>query len=290
MPSAVNSRRNVISTRSPIFSVVGVDVGELDREAAAAVEVDDGEHDRRARRVRDPVDGERGDRALDVGHRRRLHVVDASPTRDTRAGGRWSAPLPRSFDPTNAYFHSSRAAGGRRRDARRARAGAGGSSVTSPRHERNLPYGSGAAAGDLRRRPVRAGRARRDRVGRAEQQDVGAVGERRAARSPGRARACSSAVVSSSAGVRRAGVADGRREVVDDRRPCRRRGAAISARTARACGPVTTSRSTWSGDSSAAFERARSSACSPSGDVLRLAEALLPHLRARVARASASGR
>src|SRR5690349_9416325 len=38
--------------------VGGVDVGELDRQAAAAVEVDDRKHDGRARRVGEPIDGE----------------------------------------------------------------------------------------------------------------------------------------------------------------------------------------------------------------------------------------
>src|SRR5437763_10307978 len=38
--------------------VLDLGVGELDRQAPAAVEVDDGEHDRRAGRVGDAIDGE----------------------------------------------------------------------------------------------------------------------------------------------------------------------------------------------------------------------------------------
>src|SRR6476660_4195828 len=38
------------------LDLVGVGVGELDRETATAVEVDHREHDRRARRVHHPVD------------------------------------------------------------------------------------------------------------------------------------------------------------------------------------------------------------------------------------------
>ena len=55
---------------------VDVDVDELHRQPAAAVEVDHGERDRRAQRVRDAVDGEQRDRALDLRHRRLHHVVD----------------------------------------------------------------------------------------------------------------------------------------------------------------------------------------------------------------------
>ena len=69
------SRRNVISTRLPICDLVGVDVGELDRQPPAAVEVDDREHDRRARRVGQAVDGEGDDRALHVGQRHGVHLV-----------------------------------------------------------------------------------------------------------------------------------------------------------------------------------------------------------------------
>src|SRR5438067_1898682 len=67
----------------------------------------------------------------------------ASPTRETRAGGKWSSPELRSFDPTNPYFHASlrpdtdaemRSGSGRR----------GGSSVTVLRHDKNLPYVIGA--------------------------------------------------------------------------------------------------------------------------------------------------
>ena len=62
----------------------------------------------------------------------------APPSIDTRAGGRWSAPLVRSLEATNPNFQSSerpaadadtRAGSGRR----------GGSTVTNARHERNLP-------------------------------------------------------------------------------------------------------------------------------------------------------
>ena len=40
MPSASLRRRNVISTAGPDRHLVGGDVGQLDREAATAVEVD----------------------------------------------------------------------------------------------------------------------------------------------------------------------------------------------------------------------------------------------------------
>ena len=125
------------------LDVAGVDVGELDRQAAAAVEVDDRERDRRARRVRDAVDGEQRDRALDVGHRRRLHVVDGVAASDARRVAGAGRRVPRSREPTNAYFHSSfrpdtdaemRSGSGRR----------GGSTVTTLRHDRNLPYPIGA--------------------------------------------------------------------------------------------------------------------------------------------------
>ena len=62
----------------------------------------------------------------------------APPFIDTRDGGRCTASVVRSFEPTNPNFHSSlrqaaeddtRAGSGRR----------GGSGVTMPRHERNLP-------------------------------------------------------------------------------------------------------------------------------------------------------
>src|SRR6478735_3118894 len=71
--------------------IARVDVGHLDREPAAAVEVDDRERDRRTRRVRDAVDGDERDRALDLGHRRRGHVVDRIA--DTRDARRWEVEL-----------------------------------------------------------------------------------------------------------------------------------------------------------------------------------------------------
>jgi hypothetical protein len=51
MPSAVNSLRNVISTRSPMAHGGGSTSVSSIGCAAAAVEVDDGEHHRRAGRV-----------------------------------------------------------------------------------------------------------------------------------------------------------------------------------------------------------------------------------------------
>ena len=99
----------------------------------------------------------------------------ASPTRETRAGGRCSSPLSWSREPTNAYFHSSvrpdtdaemRSGSGRR----------GGSSVTC------AAPGEELAVGERRRRSRSASRpsarpVRRDRVGGAEQEHVDAVGE-----------------------------------------------------------------------------------------------------------------
>ena len=99
----------------------------------------------------------------------------ASPTRDTCAGGRCSSPLERSREPTN---RTSTPRCGRRPTPRcaRARAGAAARPSTAPRQQRNLPYGRSAAC-SICDATVRAGCVRRDRVGGAEQQHVGAVGE-----------------------------------------------------------------------------------------------------------------
>ena len=65
-------------------------------------------------------------------------MSSTAPPAETRAGGRCSAPVERSREPTKPNFQSSerpaadadtRAGSGRR----------GGSTVTMPRHDRNLP-------------------------------------------------------------------------------------------------------------------------------------------------------
>ena len=130
-----------------------------------------------------------------------------APPRETRAGGRCTTPVSRSFEPTNPNFHSSlraaavaetRGGSGRR----------GGSTGSMPRQARNLPYGQRRAGRDLRRRSGASGPVRRQRVGGTEQQHVGAVGQRRPARAPARARPARAATASSRPGLRGAGVAD----------------------------------------------------------------------------------
>ena len=164
MPSAVNSRRKVISTRSPMASCVGVDVGQLHRETATPVEVDHGEDDRRAGGVGHAVHGEGHHRAHGVGHGDRLHVVEGATAASTPgpvAGGRrrWCGPgsrRSRTSTPRCARRQWTRPAAG---SGRR-----GGSRVSIPRQERNLPYGSSAPAGHLGGdRPARAPSGERGR-------------------------------------------------------------------------------------------------------------------------------
>ena len=280
MPSAVNSRRNVISTRSPIGDRVGVHVGELHREPAAAVEVHDREHDRRARRVRQLVDGEGDDGRGDVGHRRRLHVVDRATGRSTRAPAAGAARrCCGPCEPTNAELPVLGAPGrGRRHAGRLGPARRLDRDHAAPREE--LAVREIAAGFDLRAR--RAGRTgtRRSRrsCGRAARRR-----RRRArrARSPRRARPARARS--------RAAARDARRRCCRPssrgrRRPRRRgrRAASSSARTARACSPVTTTRSTWSGRQLRRLQR-RVPRLLAERDVLRLAEPLLPDLGAPVA-------
>ena len=233
MSSAVNSLRNVISTRSPICERVDVDVGELHREAAAAVEVDDRERDRRAQRERDPVDREQRDRAFDLRHRRLHHVVDR--VADARDACRRQVQLA-ALVVTRAderVLPLLAAARHRRRDALGlGPAGRLERDAAAPREE--LAVGERAAVGDLRRdrarRPVR-----RERVGGAEQQHVDTVGEhdeRDDLTGLGRLER----VGEQQRRVRGAGVADGRREVVAPSRPSTRRaGRRCRARHGRAC-------------------------------------------------------
>ena len=182
-----------------------------------------------------------------------------APSRETRAGGRWTTPVSRSFEPTNPNFHSSlraaavaetRCGSGRR----------GGSTGNMPRHARNLPYGNGAPAATCVAME-RGGPVRRQRVGGTEQEHVGAVGQhdqrehlpglgllqQRSEKQPG---------------LRGAGVADHRREVVDHvrrRRACRRPHAPLVG-PARRPRRAATSPAVSPADSSAAFH-----ACTPSG-------------------------
>ena len=258
--------------------VVGVDVGELDREAAAAVEVDDREDDRRARRVREPVDGERRDRGRDVGHRRGFHVVERTAA-SRRAGGRCSAPLARSREPTKPNFQSSERPAAARRDARRL-----GTARRLDRHHAAARTGTCRRAGRRRASSCvateRAGAYARERVGRAEEQHVGAVGEhdqrddlarrglleRAAEQQPGCAVPVLPTVAARSS---------------TSARPSRR-AAWPSARTARACRPVTM---TWSTSVRRSAPRPSAPRSRPARRAARtgLAETLLPELGAAVA-------
>ena len=227
MPSAVKSRRKVISTRSPMATVVGVDVGELDGQAAAAVEVDDGEHDRRARRVDQLVDGEGDDRAL---ARRPWAPAPCRrcrrrPSRPGPAAGGWRRSS-RSREPTNPNFQSSLRAAAEADGPRRL----GAAGRLDGEHALARPGTCRRAPG---RRPptwsatVRAGAHGGDRLGGPEQR-----GRRRrrpattsATTWPGSA--CSSSGGEQQAGLGGAGVADGgargRRPRCRRRRACRRR-------------------------------------------------------------------
>ena len=213
MSSAVNSLRNVISTRSPICKRVDVDVGELDREAAAAVEVDDRERDRRARRVCDAVDREQRDRALAPPTSARAPCRRPCRRRArSRAGGRCSSSLLVVAGADERVLPLLAAARHRRRDA--LGLGAPGRlerDAAAPREE--------LAVGERRRRwrpawqPSAPARYDAERVGGAEQQHVDAVGEHderdHLAGLGGLER-----VREQQRGVRGAGVADRRREVV----------------------------------------------------------------------------
>ena len=201
----------------------------------------------------------------------------APPSIETRAGGRCSAPVLRSFDPTKPSFQSSerpaaeadtRAGSGRR----------GGSTVTIPRQAQELAVGEVAAGLDLRRDRTR-GLVRGQRVGRAEQEHVGAVGQHHERDDLARLGLLERAR-QQQAGMRGAGVADRRRKVVDDR-------VVASAETLRQ-GPDGSG--VQSGDDDPVHlgrgERCRLQRRVPrllaERHVLRLAEALLPDLGAPV--------
>ena len=217
MPSAVYSRRNVISTRSPICDGGGVDVGQLAPEAAAAVEVDDRDHDRRARRVGQPVDGEGGD----GGRRRRPcargSIWSTAPQfTHTRAGGRWR--VPHAVAPAADEAELPRRSVRQRRRARPARSGSGrrgGSPVqlAAPGQEawrrrgRSRPAAICSAATVVA--PAGAVRASASVV--RSTSDVGAVGQEHDGDRPGRARPGRARRRAASAGVGGAGVADRRR-------------------------------------------------------------------------------
>ena len=218
--------------------------------------------------------------ACDVGHR--APVPCRRPRRrPTTPGpaGRCNVPVLRSREPTNASFQSSerpaadadtRAGSGRR----------GGSTVTMPRHDRNLPYGSSPPAA-ICAATGRADSYAGERVGGAEEQDVGAVGqhherddlaglgllERAREQQPGWAAPVLPTVIARSS------------TIAPSQAPSR----FVSARTARACRPVTTTRSTCVGRQLGGLQR-RVPRLLPERDVLRLAEALLPDLRAPIAR------
>ena len=199
-----------------------------------------------------------------TGRRRQLRVAG----RRDRAGRRSRTSSPRcARRPT-----PTRAAGSGRR-------GGSTASIAAP------------ARGTCRRGPARRpatctatgpGRLPRgDGVGGAEQQHVGAVGQhdqRDDLAGLGRLERGASSSSAGWAAPVLPTVARGRRRP----RPAAPSRPA-SAVAARACGPVTITRSTCVGfDSSAAFSASRQ-ARSPSGTYSRLAEALLPHLRADVA-------
>ena len=188
MPSAVNRRRNVISTRSPICTASGVHVGELDREAAAAVEVDDGEHDRRARRVRELVDRERDDRGRARRPSARLPCRRSRHRPSTRApaGGAARRSRGRASRRTPNFQSSERPAADA--DTRAGSGRRGGSTVTMPAPGEELAVRQVAAALDLRGDRAGGTGVRGERVGRAEQEHVGAVGEHDERDAPRRAR------------------------------------------------------------------------------------------------------
>ena len=254
MSSAVKSLRNVSSTRAPAAHLVEVvDVGELHRQPAAAVEVDHREHHRRARRVREAVDGEGDDRADGVGHghgggvarlRREVHLAGVVGRADEAelpvarpAGRRW---------PTGGPARAGAAA---RPAARRASAGRCRSrSARRPRPAR---------------RRAAAGGHDGERLGGPEEQHVGAVGERHERDDLARA----------SRRLERGGEQErrvARRRCCRRRRRSRRRGGRrapsflASAALARPWVPATTTRSTWSATRPACFS-ASSHAAWPSG-------------------------
>ena len=140
--------------------LVGVDVGELDRQPAAAVEVDDREHDRRAGRVGEPVDGEGGDRARGVGHR------DVGGVAGLRRQVHLAVVVRRADEPE---LPVRRAAGRRRR-----RAGRLGPARRLDRRARPASAGTCRRRSARRRRPGRrpaaAGVHAGDGVGGAEEE------------------------------------------------------------------------------------------------------------------------
>src|SRR5581483_8311753 len=230
--------------------LVGVEVGELDREPAAAVEVDDREDDRRARRVHHAVDRERRDRAAGIGHRHGVHRVD---------------PRPVGRDPLRGQVD------------RAGLAVAGADEAELPR----LAPGRGA-----RRHTLRLGTARRLEGHHPAPREELAVPDRRAGLYDATASVARNSITSapsasttsamswpgsavSSADVRRR---DGWAAPVLPTVAARSStGFALVApslpvtpRTARACSPVTIRRSTWSAESSACFSAAFQ-ARSPSG-------------------------
>jgi hypothetical protein len=149
-----------------------VDIGQLDRQPAAAVEVDHREHDRRRRRVGEPVDRERHDGAGGLGHRP-VAVV---------GGGRGQV------DGALAALRADEAelpvrGPGRRRRRGPGRLGAPGRlDRQEPPPGQRLPVRDRAAAADLvgHRAGVRAGLGAAvggERVRRPEDQHVSAVGQ-----------------------------------------------------------------------------------------------------------------
>ena len=207
----------------------------------------------------------------------------APPADDTRAGGRCNVPVLRSREPTKRELPVLGAAGGGGRHA----GGLGPAGRLDGDHAapgEELAVRQLAAGGDLRRRRS----ARTDTrpiasVVRNSRTSAPSASTTSAMTWPGSA--CSSALASSSPGWAAPVLPTVDRQVVDDRAVGSAEPSSSSARTARACSPaMTTTRSTCVGRRcSAAFERGVPGLLAER-HVLRLAEALLPHLRAAIAR------
>ena len=283
MPSAVLSRRKVISTAMPMDTSSGADVGELDREAATAVEVAHGEDDRRRRRVGQRVDGEGGDGG---GARR---PSGRGPCRrrcrrrsETRAGGRCSAPDSRSVDADEAVLPVQTALRRRRRHA-------GRFGTVRRLHGQHAPprqvLGVGqrvVAARDLlgHRTPGPVPRLHRSVT---RKRNTSAPSASDDERDDLAGRRLLDQVRQQHQGVGRAGEADRRRPGC---RPRPRRAApSFLARPApaRAWGAATATRCTWSTSRPASFRRG---VPGPGGElvVALLAEPLLPAVDAELAR------